>query len=320
MDVGNTGLFATARDLLLWEQNFAVPRVGDKALITAMQTPVIPTGWGDGSSYGYGLEIGEYRGLRTIGHGGGDGGVAAYVVRYPDQGFAVALLCNLDNIGSALGATRLTERVADIYLADAFTKAPAATNAIAPAASAKLSAEQLASKAGVYFDSLSQLAGRIFVRDGKLMAKDGVDEGDGIELTPVSENRFVILGSPIVAEFVPAAPERPQEVRVTGDGPKPRVSQKVDVFTPSSAGLRAFSGKYTSIEVEGTYTLLVRDSSLALQIPGRNDFVLQSIFKDAFAGGAVGVVRFSRDPHGAVTGFTANSYGVRALRFDRVKR
>jgi CubicO group peptidase (beta-lactamase class C family) len=114
--VGNAGLFTTARDLLLWEQNFADVRVGDKALVAEMQTPAIPTGWSDKSSYGFGLEIGEYRGLRTIGHGGGDPGYGAYVVRYPDQGLAEAVLGNVDNI-NALGLTR---GVADIYLADVF--------------------------------------------------------------------------------------------------------------------------------------------------------------------------------------------------------
>jgi CubicO group peptidase (beta-lactamase class C family) len=97
--LGNAGLFTTAHDMLLWEENFASVRVGEPAMLAAMQTPVIPTGWSEGSSYGFGLEIAKYRGLRTVGHGGGDQGVGAYVVRYPDQKFAVAALCNLDNIG-----------------------------------------------------------------------------------------------------------------------------------------------------------------------------------------------------------------------------
>jgi CubicO group peptidase (beta-lactamase class C family) len=47
--VGNAGLQTTVGDLLLWEQNFADVRVGDRALITAMQTPAIPTGWSPGA-------------------------------------------------------------------------------------------------------------------------------------------------------------------------------------------------------------------------------------------------------------------------------
>ena len=107
---------------------------------------------------------------------------------------------------------------------------------------------------------------------------------------------------------------------MTGAGPKPIVSQLVTAFAPSSTELRAFRGEYTSAEVEGTYTLTARDSGLVIQIPGRSDIALQPIFPDAFAGRVVGVVKFSRDTHGAVTRFTANSSGVRGLSFDRVKR
>jgi len=312
--VGNTGLFTTVRDLLLWEQNFADARVGDKAVIAAMQTPVIPTGWSDKSFYGLGLEIGDYRGLRTIGHGGGDPGYRAYLVRYPDQGLAVAVLCNLDDIDPATVA----RGVADIYLSDAFAT-PSISSATATPARVSLSAEQLASKAGLYFDPLSESVGRMFVRDGKLMAREGAGEGESVELTPVSENRFVVLGTPIVAEFVAAGPVRPQEVRVTGAGPKPIVSRKLDAFAPSRAQLRAFAGGYTSSEVEGRYTLAAHKSGLVIQIPGRTDITLQPIFLDGFAGAVVGVVTFLRDAQGIVTGFTVNTSGVRGLRFDRAK-
>ena len=314
--VGNAGLQTTVGDLLRWEQNFAEVRVGDRALITAMQTPAIPTGWSETSSYGFGLEIAKYRGLQTIGHGGGDRGITSYVVRYPEQGFAAALLCNVDNVP----VSGLTQGVADIYLSDAFA-APPASSATATPPHVSLSPEQLASKVGLYHDPVTESVGRIFLRDGKLMASEGAGEGESVELTPVSENRFVVSGMPIVAEFVTATPGRPQEVRVTGAGPKPVVSQQVtNSFAPSSTELRAFRGEYNSAEVEGTYTLAARDSGLVIQIPGRTDIALQPIFPDAFAGAIVGVVKFSRDGGGAVTGFTANSSGARGLRFDRMKR
>src|SRR6185295_1300226 len=93
--VGNAGLFTTARDLLRWEENFVNGRVGDRTLVAEMQKPLVATDWGDGSFYGFGLATGEYRGLRMIGHGGGDPGISSYVARFPDQGLAVALLGNV---------------------------------------------------------------------------------------------------------------------------------------------------------------------------------------------------------------------------------
>jgi len=279
-----------------------------------MQTPAIPTGWSDTSSYGFGLDIAKHRGLRTIGHGGGDRGISSYVVRYPEQGFAVALLCNIDNVP----AGALTQSIAEIYLSDAFGGPSAASTPPPPRIS--LTAEQLSSKVGLYYDAVSATVGRIFLRDGKLMASEGAGEENSVELTAVSENRFGVSGTPIVAEFAPAAPGRPLEIRVTGAGPKPVVSEQVtSSFKPLDAELEEIKGEFTSAEVEGLYTVAARDAGLAIQIPGRSDIVLQPIVRDTFAGAIVGVVKFSRE-EGFVTGFTANSGGARGLRFDRVKR
>jgi hypothetical protein len=82
--------------------------VGDPEVITEMQTPAIAIS--DTSDYyGFGLEIARHRGLRTIGHGGGDEGRRTYAVRYPDQGLAIAVLYNLDEIDPMLRAHRLRE-------------------------------------------------------------------------------------------------------------------------------------------------------------------------------------------------------------------
>jgi Domain of unknown function (DUF3471) len=139
-------------------------------------------------------------------------------------------------------------------------------------------------------------------------------------LTPLSATRFVLPGTPVVVEFVPAANGRAPELHETGDGPKPIVSQKLEPFALSSQQLRAYAGEYGSPELEVTYTLAARGSGLVVRMPGRGDTVLQPIERDVFAGGVLNVVKFSRDPHGVITGFTVNTNGVRRLRFDRVRR
>ena len=60
------------------------------------------------------------------------------------------LLCNLDNIGEAGGATRLSQQIADIYLSDVLgPEPPGSKGATSPV---PLSREQLASKVGLYRD------------------------------------------------------------------------------------------------------------------------------------------------------------------------
>ena len=103
------------------------------------------------------------------------------------------------------------------------------------------------------------------------MASAGIGEDNSVELTAVSENRFVITGTAVVVDFVPASAGRPQEIHVTGEGPKPVVSQQVTAFAPSRTELRAFVGQYASPELAVTYTLASRDSGLVIEIPGRAD-------------------------------------------------
>jgi hypothetical protein len=314
--VGDGGVRATVRDMLLWEQNFADARVGGREVVEAMQKPTVLTG-GDTSFYGFGLGMGKYRGLWRIGHGGGGEGVSAQVDLYPNQGLAIAVLCNLTNID----AGELLHHVADIYLADVFPT-PAASSATAAPPTVSLSAEQLARWVGLYHDPSNDALRRIFIRDGKLMANSKNDATGGAELTPVSETRFLLPWGAAL-EFVPAVVGRAQEIHEFAEGrKKPLVFQQENEFAPSSAELRGFAGEYVSPELETTYTLAARDSGLVIQIKRMPDIVLQPIFTDAFLGPSnrLGVVKFKRDARGVVTGFTVTTNHVRGLRFDRVKR
>lgn len=314
---GNLGVLTTAHDLLLWLQNFSDVRIGGASLLSQMQTSAAITG-GYKGPYGLGLEVGEDRELKTVGHGCGGGGWGAYAVRYPDHELNIAVLCNLDEIGWTVGA--LARGLAGLYLDDvASSKSTASTDP--PRLS--LSAEQLANRAGLYRDPVNGTIGRVFVRDGKLMASanPGV-EGQVFELVPISPNRFVIPGTPIAAEFILPAGGRPQEIHVTGAGPKPQVSLQVTgSFFPSRTELRAFAGEYSSAELEVAYTVAARDSGLVVRTPGRPDIPIRPLLPDTFyAPQLFEVVRFSRDAKGIVTGFTLHSEGAWGLRFQQVLR
>jgi CubicO group peptidase (beta-lactamase class C family) len=314
--IGNSGLSTTVGDLLRWTQNFAEPRVGDRARLEEMQTPVaLPDG--GTSPFGLGLEVGTDRGLETVGHGGGDRGIAAYVIRYPERGVAAAVLCNLDNVGSGVGA--LARQVAAVYLPALAEEAGDPPQVPPPVA---LTPDELASKAGLYRDPATDTFGRVYVRDGRLMASAdaGDGPGDSVELTPIDRNRFIVPYTSIVANFVPASAARPQEIQVTGIGPQPAISHRVDTgFAPSLSELRAFAGTYANADLDVRYTLVAATSGLLIRIPGRSDNPLQPIFPDAFYGSLVDLIRFSRDERRTVTGFTVNRTSVRNLRFERIR-
>ena len=315
--VGNSGLFTTVGDLLRFAQNFGDARVGSRAHLDEMQTAVWLGAKGT-SPWGLGLQVGVDGGLKTIGHGGGDRGIAAYLVRYPAHDLNVAVLCNLDNLNALVGT--LARQVAALYLPeraqpDKRDAAPAATG---PAPTVT----ELTSHAGLYRDLATDTYGRVYVREGKLWASldAGDGPGDSFELRPIDRNRFTIPGAPVVAEFLSPGDSRPHQLRVTDADLKPFVSERVvEGFTPTSAQLREYAGRYANVDLNVTYTLVASPPGLVLRIPGRAEIALQPVFPDAFYGSLVDLIKFSRGAGSNPVGFTINRTSVRNLRFERVR-
>ena len=115
--VGAGGVFTDVRDLLEWDENFYDARVGGRSVIDQVQAPGALSD-GRPLPYAWGLMLGTYRGLKIVEHGGSLGGYRAHLMRFPDQHFSIACLCNLASI--APGA--LVRQVADVALGAQFTE------------------------------------------------------------------------------------------------------------------------------------------------------------------------------------------------------
>jgi CubicO group peptidase (beta-lactamase class C family) len=111
--VGSGGLYTTIEDLYLWDQNFYHNKLGKggQTLINKMCTN---GKFNDGKevNYAFGLINGQYKGFRTIQHGGSLGGYQAHILRFPDQTLTIIVLSNLATIDPG----SLANNVADIFL------------------------------------------------------------------------------------------------------------------------------------------------------------------------------------------------------------
>ena len=112
-NVGATSLFTTVSDMARWDRNFDSPIVGDTALINEMHKGGSLNN-GQVLDYASGLVNGNYRGLRTVGHDGTDGGFRTAYRRFPDQKFAVVVFSNLSSFDPNL----LVHQVAEIFLGE----------------------------------------------------------------------------------------------------------------------------------------------------------------------------------------------------------
>ena len=110
---GDGAVHTSVEDLLKWDENFYRGQIGGKEFLSEIQEPG-KLNSGKVLDYAKGLRIAEYRGLRTVSHGGSWGGYRAELLRFPEQHFSVACLCNLGNVSPSKRA----HQVADVFLSD----------------------------------------------------------------------------------------------------------------------------------------------------------------------------------------------------------
>jgi CubicO group peptidase (beta-lactamase class C family) len=311
--VGDGGVFTTIDELLQWDRNFYDNRLGGgPALIERLTTP---GSLNDGTplDYGFGLDVGEYRGLRQISHSGAFVGYGAELLRFPAQRFSVAVLCNRADAAPE----QLALAVARYYLSDAFTVPDPGDGAAAAAAPvAPLSADELSAYAGDFWEDAGAFAAETRVDDGKLWAVHSPSRRN--ELRPVGPDAFAMVGVPaeVFVHF-----ERDGE-RITGmrrviNG-KPRgVFRPFTRRRPGPQELAGYGGSYFSGELGVSYALRPDGGKLLLRVPGQAEQELTAMFEETFENPDYGAFVFERAPDGRVTGFRLQSGRVRNLAFQR---
>jgi CubicO group peptidase (beta-lactamase class C family) len=304
---GATSLFTTVEDLARWDQNFYDYRVGGKAVMEQMLTPGKLNN-GEPIDYAFGLVQGTYKGLKFYEHAGSDAGYRAHMIRFPDQRFSVAVLCNL----STMNPSELDRRVADIYLADQMKRADG--NEQKSATTVQLSEEELAGKAGLYWSPVAEECRRLSLEDGQLVTNLGPD----FPLSPLGKDRFQVVGTTVELTFMPPQKTgQPRSLVVTAGG-KPVVYSAVQPVVPTANRLAEYAGSYYSEELDVTYTLIHRDGKLLVRRKKFADRRLQPTIADVFMSNQLGTIRFERDKEDDVSGFTLSVGRVRRLRFQKM--
>jgi CubicO group peptidase (beta-lactamase class C family) len=302
---GATSLLTTVQDLAKWHANFDSHVVGGDTFVAAMLERGVLNN-GQRIEYARGIAHGTYRGVATVGHGGSDAGYRAMFLRFPEQRFGVATLCNI----ATANPTQLSERVADIYLAGVLKKAAPTTASDLP--EVPLPDAQLSKLAGLYWNAAEAQATRFVIDGGRLHVVLG---GVRQRLKSIGNGKFVrAQGAGPQYAFDLSEPGR----RLTmGSATAPGdVLEPVEPWTPAVADLGAFAGDYRSEEIELVYRIAMKDDALRLERLKSAPMRLEPLVADTFRTQA-GVLRFTRNAAGAVTGFTIEAGRVRGLRFSR---
>lgn len=302
--VGGGSLYTSIEDLQHWDRALAEGESGQQPLVSRMLTrPTFPNG--DTILYAYGIRQGSYRGLPTISRGGHSNGMRSEIIRFTDQLFTVATLCNADH----LWAGQRAEQIADLYLGDVMLPRRAAYR---PPPEVPTTSIDLQRYIGVYRSPGQLDLSRIAVVAGKLVEwlgdtvqtftyrGDGLFTADGIQ----GDFRLVFASTPTGGMQV----DYMSEGHV--DSTAERVADSA-LWRPDSTMLADYAGTYASEELDAVWEIAVRNGRIVLRSPGRPDGSLQPINQDTFSRhfGAwneplVASLTFARDSTGMITQFS----------------
>jgi CubicO group peptidase (beta-lactamase class C family) len=300
---GNGGLLTTVGDLLRWTHNLETGEVGGPAFLEEMHRRGVLNS-GREIAYASGLRIGEYRGVPEVGHSGATAGYRGYLTRFPDQGIAVAVMCNVGNANP----WGLAHEVADLYLGAAIT------DQIAPGGerpAIELSSAQLEALAGGYRETRRHTVVTLTVSGGNLVAR-------GDTLLPVSQIRFEGRDG-VILEFdrAPEAGSRPGALVTLPDGDAIRL-EPAPAFEPTPAELAEYTGAYRSDEAEATYTVVVEGGALVVKDRYGSGRHPVPAYPDAFSDRGTMYI-FRRDDAGRVTALSLSQSRVWDMRFRRIR-
>ncbi|MDX1388090.1 MAG: serine hydrolase [Acidobacteriota bacterium] len=317
-NAGATSLFTTVGDLLKWTHNLETGEVGGEAVVAQMHERGVLNS-GEELDYAFGLIHGRHGGLATVEHGGGDAGFRTVIVRYPEQGLAVAAFGNL----GGFNPSRIARQVAAIFLEEELETARAEVRA---AESPDEAAEEVAEEVEVNAATLDDYAGEFQLESGLVVTL----EREGEQLTgrprgqpPVrliaeSEDTFRVEDTGARVTFHRSDSGEVDRFTLFQSGQEVGAT-RVEPFDPGEERLVEYVGEYYSPELGTFYEVAVEDEKLVALHRRHGTIGLDPAVTDEFLGNRwfFGRAKFVRDDEGRVVAMLVSSGRVRDVRFTR---
>lgn len=293
---GNGGMLTTVGDWMKWNAMLESRSLGAPLVETLETQGVLNSG--RKISYALGLNVGAYKGLKDISHGGSTAGYQTFLARYPDNKVSVGVLCN----GTSPSAGGLAANITDEILGP-FSPPPSPQTEVV-----KMSEEQLQKFVGVWRNEKTRMPGRFTLEDGVLRF-------NGTTLRPMEEGSF-LLGSTRI-EFKTAKDGRPISGESFGsDGTVTRYIAEKE-WTPTSAELATLAGDWYSEEAQATFTFLVEENNAFIVQRPSTKLPLRPLYNDHFSTQGY-VVWVTRDSSGKVDKLHVGGGRMRDMPFVKV--
>ncbi len=311
--MGNGNVYTTIGDMAKWVNNFAKGKVGGEAGIARLQEEGVLNS-GEKTSYGLGIGVGEYRGLRRLSHGGSIGGFRSNLIYFPEQEVGVVVLANF----SSAGPGPKSMAVADLYLEKSFLEPKPKRN--------NNRLEHLSQAVDISKEAFDVSAGHYLVdgihiellRKGDQFFVDSKGFMPTLELKAASETSFFNKDQQI-SIFADKNDKEVVERLTILHGPERRRAVRIDPAMLETAALRKYTGTYYSPELDTRYTFVLNDGKLTAKHQRHQDLTITALKKDRLSADAYFFndidVEWEDD---AVKGIRVSNGRVRDLWFEKI--
>ncbi|WP_224484511.1 serine hydrolase domain-containing protein [Robertkochia aurantiaca] len=306
--IGDGGIYSTVQDFTKWNNAYYDSDVLTSSFWEKMTQRGILTN-GDTLDYAGGLFIDEYRGLKTISHGGAFVGYRAEFLRFPEQETGIAIFSNRRDADP----TTKAYQVADILLSDQFKIDVAKKDPSAGLTPSDFITDP--SQITGYYEALPGVILSVFLQDDLLTAKD-LWTGENYTMKAEEDKSFSIENeTPISYSFSSPEEGEAQKVYYNQGGWKITLTRIAPV-TLTGQELKRFEGYFYSEELESKVRLFVKNGTLYLQRPNKEALMLIPTKPHQF--GFAGLnLDFSSDPKKPDTFFLSYPR-AKNFRFTRV--
>lgn len=312
--IGDGGIFTTINDIKKWDDAYYSSSVLKKEFWDVMTQQGILNS-GEVISYASGLGIGNYKGLKTIRHGGAFVGFRADLLRFPEQRLSIAIFANRGDANPSGKANQ----VADIMLKESFIDTKNVSqnpNEIKEKPFINLSANELENFTGHYWNDAGSYARRIYVKNDTLRYYRS--ETNESALVPLSKNEFkmVNVGGNVLVKF-DKNDQGNHTMSFIANGGEPITSREYEPKIYTSRELVDFIGVYYSKELDVNYSLKLEDGLLVLYINDTKTSPLKSIMTNLFSNDDYGTFQFTTDNYRKASYFRLAAGRVKNLKFEK---
>lgn len=313
--MGAGGIYTTVGDLARWIRNFETGEVGGAALFDRMTTRYVLTD-GDTTSYGFGLGIDEWRGLRRIHHGGADVAHRSMLRYFPAIDAGVLTLSN----NATFNSNAMSDDVAEAFFgAELEPEAGSVADADDGFDPDSYDPEDFDDLAGRYaLEEMPAFVMRFWRDDDDLFTQATGQRR--LPLRPTSDSTFALTGVEASVTFHHTADGEVESLTLHQNGH--HLARRVEAWEPTPAELADYTGRYFSRELATFYTIEVEDDELVLRHRRFSDGIELEPGQepDSFSGGGVpiGEANFERDEAGEVTALVVSNVRTRGVRFEKI--